>query len=293
METKGWTLLRILLSRSNDDLTDLAFQEAFLDDLPEEDALEILTIKSPGPHINSILEFPWDLLKTMHYSWLAACISSIPKGLQPHAISLFEPKQAKRLLQTLNLDPFEKSLSEPVKEFLISIIFQKLDTSTILPKAFLPSSQLRFLADLSKDDLVRLIDLLGIYDLVEETRMILDNKKIKSINRCLTAEQQRFSIFCLHQREKVASSRFDLSNWNGDCDELQKKIHLRGIARLGKALSGQSPQLIWYIIHTLDIGRGKILQKHVEKDAILKITPALSQQVLHTYNHLQQKSKVA
>ena len=159
----------------------------------------------------------------------------------------------------------------------------------LLPKTFLPKNELSVLTRISKDELVRMIDLLGIYDLTDETRTILDNKQIKAIYKCLTPTQRKFSNYCLHQREKIASSRLNLSNWNGDSDELQRRIHLRGIARLGKALSGQDEQLIWYIVHTLDTGRGHLLQKNIEKEAVPKVTPALSQQVLQTLNHLQKK----
>lgn len=291
MQTKGWTLLRILLSRFKEDLTEVSFQEAFLKDLSEHESNEILSIKSPGPQIEAILNFPSEIIQIVHYSWLAETIKKIPIQLQPQVISLFDAKQASRLRDTLGTKPFTKKLSKPVRAYLIKLFFNHFDAGILLPKAFLPKSDLSILTRITKDELVQLIDLLGIYDLTEESRTILDNTRIKAINTCLTPAQKKFSIYCLHQREKIASSRLNLSNWNGDCEELQSRIHMRGIIRLGKALSGQEPQLIWYIIHTLDTGRGHLLQKHIEKNAIPKVTPALSQQVLQTLNHIQNKSK--
>jgi hypothetical protein len=290
MQTKGWTLLRILLSRFKEDLSDIAFQEAFLSDLSDREAGEILAIKSPGPQIDAILNFPSELIQNVHYSWVAETITKVPKELQPHVISLFNPKQANRLAELVGTKPFTKTLSAPVRTFLLKLFFKYFDTGTLLPKAFLPKSELSILTKISKEDLVHLIDLLGIYDLTDESRTILDNKRVKAIHHCLSPEQRKFALYCLNQREKIASSRLNLSNWNGDCDELHKRIHLRGIARLGKALSGQDPQLIWYIVHTLDTGRGHLLEKHIEKEPVPKITPALSQQVLQTLNHIK-KSK--
>lgn len=291
MQTKGWTLLRILLSKYREDLSDISFQEAFLSDLPEQEAKEVLAVKSPGPQIEAILNFPSDLIKDVHYSWVAETVMKIPPALQSQVVSLFNPQQADRLTQLIGTKPFIQNLSAPVRAYLLKVFFDKFDTGNLLPKAFLPKSELSILAKIPKNDLVELIDLLGIYDLTDESKTILDNKRIKAIHRCLTIPQRKFYAYCLHQREKVASTRLNLSSWNGDCAELQRKIHIRGIARLGKALSGQNPQLIWYIVHSLDTGRGHLLQKHVEKEAVLKITPALAQQVLQTLNHLKNKSK--
>lgn len=290
MQTKGWTLLRILLSRFKDDLSDIAFQEAFLNDLPEQEAIEILSIKSPGPHIEAILNFPSEIIQSVHYSWVAETIAKIPKAFQPQVISLFNPRQAGRLTEMVGAKPFTQNLSAPVRAFLLKLFFDNFDAESLLPKTFLPHSELHVLTKLSKDELVELIDLLGIYDLTDESRTILDNKRVKGIHQCLTPAQRRFAVYCLHQKEKIASSRLNLANWNGDCNELHRRIHVRGIARLGKALSGQNPQLVWYIVHTLDTGRGHLLQKNIEKEAVPKITPALAQQVLQTLNHLQ-KSK--
>lgn len=291
MQTKGWTLLRILLSRFKEDLTDVSFQEAFLQDLSENESREILSLKSPGTQIEAILNFPNEIIQIVHYSWLAETIKKIPVQLQPQVISLLDAKQASKLRDAIGSKPFTKKLPKPARAYLLKLFFENFDAGTLLPKAFLPKSDLSVLTRLTKDELVELIDLLGIYDLTDESRTILDNTRIKAINICLSPAQRKFSIYCLHQREKIASSRLNLSNWNGDCEELQRKIHVRGIIRLGKALSGQDPQLIWYIVHTLDTGRGHLLQKHIEKNAILKITPALSQQVLQTLNHIQNKSK--
>lgn len=291
MQAQGWTFLKILLSRFGVELSDDAFSNLFLSDLSDDEKVGILDYKAPGPQIEAVINLPKQLLSEVHYSWFSEQILKIPYQFQPHVLMLFPEKERLKLGKISGLSPLTEPLSTPVRAFVLKLFFDSLGFEELPPKVFLPESDLQALVNCSKDELILLADLLGIYDLADEMRTTLDNKKIKAIQHCITPRQKRFLSYCLHQKEKIAPSPFNLSGWNGDREELQKKIHIRGLARIGKALSGQDPNLSWYIIHTLDTGRGYLLQRSIEPVAIPKITAALSQQVLQTLNQMKPKSK--
>ena len=118
MQTKGWTLLRIILSRFKDDLSDASFYETFLSDLPEVESKQVLSLKSPGPQIDAVLDFPNEIIQNIHYSWLAETIKKIPGQLQPQMISLFNAKQASRLRDLVGVKSFkQKSLQTCTRIF--------------------------------------------------------------------------------------------------------------------------------------------------------------------------------
>ena len=65
------------------------------------------------------------------------------------------------------------------------------------------------------------------------------------------------------------------------------QLHRRGMARLGRALSGQEPQFVWRVIHTLDIGRGSRVSKWVAPDPKEGVTTTLVGQLLNVINFIQ------
>lgn len=293
MHATGWTYLKILLSQAGIGLSDDDFREAFLSDLSDDEAIGVLEYQAPGTDIEAIINLPKHLVSEVHYSWFSEQLLKIPYQFQPHALMLFPDEQRHKLGKITGISPLTEPLSSPVRAFILKLFAAYLDIDELPPKNFLPKSELSPLLNCTKDELILLADLLGIYDLADEMRTTLENKKIKAIQQCISPRQKRFLSYALHQKEKIAPSPFNLSGWNGNSEELQKKIHIRGLARIGKALSGQDPNLSWYIIRTLDTGRGYLLQKSIEPIAISKVTAALSQQVLQTLNQLQPKSKTS
>ncbi len=70
-----------------------------------------------------------------------------------------------------------------------------------------------------------------------------------------------------------------LDKWEGSREAFRHLLHRRGLARLGAALSGQDPDLVWYVCHQLDIGRGNTLFKLCLKESLPGISELIARQI--------------
>ena len=132
---------------------------------------------------------------------------------------------------------------------------------------------------MEKKRLIQLIDFLSLYDLFCEIRQVVDTKMLNNIYSCLTKEERKFLKVASHHKEPYPPARFHLENWDGSKQMLRKMLHKLGLARLGSALSGAYPDLIWHISHRLDRGRGKALEKLVLKKAMPGVAKWLAEQL--------------
>jgi hypothetical protein len=139
---------------------------------------------------------------------------------------------------------------------------------------------------LKKNELVKVMDFLGLYDLAHEMKRIVANKILKDIYACLNKEQQQFLRQCMHAKDNVMTPNLHLESWNGDKKVLMQLLHRRGISRMALALSGQHPDLIWHLAHILDTGRGELLQKTTQKAKVPSLSDAVGLQLENVLNTL-------
>lgn len=285
MQSKSLTLFKVLLNRFHP-----GTGESFLQALPQDEAKEILKKNVSSEDPSMALTWQQDLITRTHYSWLAPFIQQLPKEIQGPVIASLPEPQSSKLRSFLKIKHSLAPLPLPIKNFLINQLFQKWNPKEILPRQYLPPSPLSPLLELSKANLVELIDFLAMHDLAEAIRHIVDKKNLKLIYNCLSPQKQQYLRLCLHQKEKIAAPKLEIEKWNGDPQILETLLHRRGMFRLGKALCGQHPLFIWHLTHTLDTGRGTSLSKYYHEETIPNITPYLVQQLLFVYNFLKKKS---
>lgn len=289
MQVKRWLMTRVLLNRFY-----RKTPEPLIRCLPKEDAEGILAQNIISDNIALVMAQPEELIQKIHYSWLAPIIQSFPQFLQVSMLGAMPKTLSDKLQKMLNLNinyVLNTSLAAPVQTFLINKLYSHVKDTAVLPLSFLPTTPLTRLGELNKNQLVTLIDLLGIYDLADEVRQIIDKDRLKKIYGCLGIKQRQFLRVCLHQKEVVASSPLGLGQWDGECSQLEKLLHTRGMMRLGKALCIEHPDFLWHLTHTLDTGRGTRLMSYYAPNTVSKITPALVQQVINLLNFLSPKSK--
>lgn len=287
MQTKSWIILRVLLNRHQ------KAPEKLLQFLPPDDAKGIASINVPSDKAELVLTQPSESIKRIHYSWLLPALKTIPKVLLDSTLTILPKIDAEKLRLLLKQPKSDReigSLAPCIQTFLINTLFSHVKPSHILPLEYLQTTPLTPLIQLKKNQLMDLIDLLGIYDLADEVRGLIDKERLRKIYACLKPKQRTFLRTCLHQKEQVSATRLKLDTWNGDCAQLDKILHGRGLIRLAKALSGQHPDFIWHLTHILDSGRGSRLLSHYSETAVPNITQALTQQVLNLLNIVNTKS---
>jgi len=286
MESKDWIMFRILLNRFHPKQSDI-----FLKNMPEGDANNVLNQKLISDDVSKLLTQPESLIEKIHYSWLLDTFKKIPTSLYPSLLASLPQSHVKGVAKAFDIPINKANVSPPIKRFLINTLYKQFEKKEILPIEFLPENQLSILTSFSKQQLVKLIDYLGLYDLAEEIRHIVEKKLLKNIYSCISLKKQQFLKNCLNQKEKLVTPRLDLENWNNDSQKLEKIIHKRGLIRLSYALSGKHPDFIWHLIHLLDSGRGSIVASYYKTEELPGVSQALSMQVINVINFLNKSSK--
>lgn len=285
MHTKSWTMLRVLMNRYHADNT-----ESVLKGLPSDQAQQILSQSTKASSVEVPFAHSSDLIEQIHFSWFTPILKQLPPKLQEIFVAALPPSMINRVAHAMDLAILDISLSKPVKSYLMNVLYSKLNHHDVLPLEYLPSTSLTQLAQLKKEELERLVDYLGLYDLAEEIRHIVDKKKLQRIYESLSKKRQTYLKTCLHQKLIVHSPKLNLDAWDGQDWKLHKILHRRGMIRLGYALSGQDPDLIWHITHSFDTGRAKLLAKHCSDKEIPKVTPVLVQQIQDLIKFLNPRS---
>jgi hypothetical protein len=93
----------------------------------------------------------------------------------------------------------------------------------------------------------------------------------------------------MHQKQQITSPKLGIDPSKQNCPHLKQVLHRRGLIRLAKSLTGQHKDLIWYIAHTLDNGRGMILLQSQQSISSPKVINILKQQVFNVMNFLKKE----
>jgi hypothetical protein len=267
MDNRTGLIIRVLMNRY-----DSQGIPKLLKFLPEQQQKFILEESTRSKDLAPILEDPFKVLKKIHYSWLKPIVEKLPKEWQLFAVSIFTTEQQ------IGLKIPIKYKSTPfVQKFIRNQLYQMLECPQHIPISYLPTSVFSPLVEYSKQQMVEIIDLLGMYDLASALRHVLDQNQLKQVYECLSAKQ----------KEQMAFPKIDLAVAKQGKEFFKRMIHRRGLIRLGRAMVGQHKDLLWHIKHVLDVGRGTILTKESQEKVSIKVVFILKQQVSHTMNFLK------
>ncbi len=285
MQNKSWIVMRILVNRFHPKNV-----KEFLNLLPSDDAKQIFNQDAVTTDIDSLFVKPQEFLKNIHYSWVAPHVQKFPKHMQELVVSALPNPLAAGLKKYLEISTLSTMMPTRAKAFFLKELYDQIKQPSVLPFALLPKNNLSVLLNLSRQELVNLVDFLGLYDLTEEVKQIVDKKDLQRVYVCLDNKKLQFIRTCLHQKNKLAQQKLDLQKWNGDKAELLQTLHKRGLYRLGKALSGSSPDFLWHFMRRFDTVRSSILEKYCNKQSIQGVTSSYVQQVINVLNFLKEKS---
>lgn len=225
-------------------------------------------------------------LDSLHYSWLTSALSSLSPALRSLVGEVLTEEQMKGL--KVSFPP--QTHSETTASFLKGQLFKHLTLEEPLPVDCLQDSELKILLSWDKHQIVELIEFLGLLDLASELKKIVDKNALKNVFKSLTPKQLQCLKLLLHQKEKLVSPKLDIDLMKTDKETLLRLLHQRGLYRLSKALFGESPDFVFHLAYKLDTGRGKVLLKEYQKEAIPKVALALKQQVSQMINFLKDEA---
>jgi hypothetical protein len=286
MSSKSSMLLKVLLNRFHP-----GGAPPYLKFLPQEASKEVTSDTIQSQDLSPYMSWPTDVIVRTHYSWLEPIMKKLPHAVQGPVLAAMPESHAAGLSRLLNVTVPTVDLSPKFKTFLLKQVYNEWNPHEILPIAYMPASNLMPLLDLSKTELVTIIDLLAMHDLADALRHIVDKKNLRNIYLCLTQKEQQFLRICLHKREKLTAPKLEIEKWDGKKETLENILHKRGMLRLGKAICGQSRQFLWHLTHILDTGRGTVISQYYQDTAIPNTTAVLALQVISTINFLKGKSE--
>lgn len=299
MMQQNWIFFRLLLNKYFPQKADALFQ-LLQDEKQKEEmqkGLAECTLASKNPEC--LIFKPEEKLQELHYSWLEPILLAIDEPLRSSIILAMPAATISALMkrEVISQDFENKTtnLSKSVQSFLLGKLFAKwqelsFEKETMpLPKELLPKTDLDPLLSASKTELTDLIDLLSMHDLAAEVRHIVDKKLLHAIISKLTVDQQKYLRTTLHQKPKMQEPPLQVREIYKDSKKFLHTLHKRGLKRLGSALSGLSPDFIWYITHTLDVGRGKLLMSFIQKEEIPTATQVVKIQILQIQQLLKAK----
>ncbi len=199
------------------------------------------------------------LINTIHESWLEEVLLLSSKNDQFVYVSAFPRGKGLLLKERLKLEGelyfFDDQFANCILEQFLTQVFDF--TTEPLPLSLLPEEKLLGLVTCSCDELIKICQFLGLYDVHYELKRVLKGSVLKQLEECLSSEEASYLREIAKERSSAAFIDIGLNHWTGDGELLKQVILHRGLNRLGKALAKSSPHLFWYIMHILDAENGR------------------------------------
>lgn len=217
-------------------------------------------------------------LDKIHWSWFVPTLQSYSQTEQALFLGALDPTITKKLSSQLQIERKE-DLSSFAALFFQNTLFSHVVglKKELIPPSSLPYSPLNPLLDLSKPALIERINRLSLFGLGQSLKQIVDPKSLKTLESTLNEEEKELIQKTLV--EKYPFPKLEWEKWDGSKEAFRVLLHKRGLTLFGIALSKEHPDLIWYLCHLLDIGRGSFLFKQVEQEVSKELIPPLTEQL--------------
>ncbi len=222
------------------------------------------------------------LLEEVHYSWLLPLFQKISKPELPFFLAALKKKLTSKIKKNLKQETQLSVLSPLATEYLQKTLVTSLleNYKALLPKECLPDSPLMPLLNLNKKELIELINSLALFDLAKEYFKIINKETVKKLDAFLSKKEILFLKGKRNYQDALALPPLNLDKFTGNALALKALLHKRGLMRLAKALTMHYFDFIWYIAHTLDIGRGQVLLELTKKKESQKIANVCQSNIL-------------
>lgn len=201
------------------------------------------------------------IIEQMHPSHLVTIVQNFSRGDQNALLSVLSESQTNFLKEELQIDEELKEPSPLLKKFLLQQLTKALLENAPPLSPILPTSPLNKLLQLTHPQLLNLCSFLGLHDLANEVKKIIQSDKLKGIEAILSQDEKKCLKNLLKGKEIVTFGTLNLQSWDGKKESLREVLQGRGINRLAKALYKENPTLIWHISHKLEKNQAEMLHK--------------------------------
>lgn len=249
--------------------------------VPEKTFQEIKSHNFSEKCPECILFFVDTWLTSCHPSWLEPLISEMTLPLKTVYLSCFPQPISDyfRAKEEYKDIPSAAPPAEPIRQFLLGFLHRKWEENHPLPKELLQENELSSLLVISRQELLEVVDLLAVYDLVDEVRHIVDKKQLQLILNHLSIQQQHYLRLSLRQKTKSVGGAGVVRELMKEPARFSMQLHRRGLQRLAYGLCGMDRDFLWHIMHTFDMPRAKFMMQYVQPEVVPTTTSLVRQDV--------------
>lgn len=258
MKPKSRTTLKLLLSYFSP-----GEEESYLAFLSDEER-ELMRGEAPQEgSIEHLLLQPVERIQEIHYSWMVEALKKLSGPEQYFTVASLPEPQRTKLAEFLQITTLPKALPVPLQSLFLTKFTSKIELPDLPHPSFMYKGEFSDLDKLSKEEILDLIDCLGVYDIAAEIRQIVDREQLHRLVKSLTELQQRFLKVALKSNFKWTAVPLGLVSWAGDPVKLARSLHKRGMMRLAFALAPESKDFLRHLSRKLDVKRAKLLEEFV------------------------------
>lgn len=248
-------------------------------------------IKAPLSKLADWLDSCSVILATLHPQWIVDTIKTFEEKRQLALLAaLPEPTCA----LVCELGKWQEPTTHVRSDFMNPILrslLRKLQDNTYVPFSTLPKGVLSPLLDLSFSQLSNVIYCMGLRDLAEVVRGIVDKNLLHSIYGCLKPHEQKLLRSYIQQKERLKSTPLAVKTWDGKKETLRLLCYERGLIRTSGALLGQDSGFLWHLFHRFSPQEATQLQQQMHhRKPPVEVTNLLIQQLLGVIDSLQRQS---
>lgn len=275
MSTLCWAACKALLEQQTAPMRD-----ELLGYLPESQQAEIK--KAPSQKVLFSALAPDEVLESVHPSWLIRILQPFTDNEKCFFLATLNGAMASQLKKMLGLQKSLPMLTALGKEYLKRELLEliKKERGEALSKNALPESSFNILLTFDVGRLSLLCFWLGLHDLADELRFVIDKQTWVHVEAALTPTEWQAVKTFQAKKERLTFGRMAFK----DCLESPQKLRLLieqyGMNRLAKALYGEHSSLLWHLTLRLDQKRAEFLTKLCGPLSKPDLKEALRQQVL-------------
>jgi len=264
-------------------------QKRLLEFLPQKERKQLQSLRFAQPGWEDKPVRIEDALDIIHPSWILPLLHpTLTMQEVGFILASLAPHQASVLKSQLHYMRPLPSLTPLGKSYLRNDLLQKVPgAEDLVPINALPESTLNVLTNQSFMSLLKLIFSLGLKDLSQYLKLVIDKNKRKGIEAALSPEEWQALENLSMKKDPVAGGKEIFDAWTGEPEKLRLLIEQRGINRLAKALFGEHVALLWYVMHILDTARANFLHKLCSESPSKATHDFLKTQIIETLQTLK------
>ncbi|NGX30877.1 MAG: hypothetical protein K940chlam8_00231 [Chlamydiae bacterium] len=257
----------------------------FLDNGMQE---KLKNTKDISFNINAFVRPSIFYFDTVHYSWFLEMFQSKSKEYIAFFIAHLPKRISYKIAKHFEIETPEAVKNPFLKKIMQKYCIEKSINFSILPKELLELNPLSKLLECTKDKLEYIFNLLGLYDLANELKEVVDKNAILTIQTSLNAQEKHFLNQMISQKSFWALPKQGLSKWMQS--DIHHQLQKNGLVRVALALSGMQKDFIQHLCYKIDTGRASIIQKLVKEEAIVPATKICQNQILELFNLIEKET---